>query len=521
MILRIRAATRANIRTCIIVIASALLSGCVFFPLPDLDDRAPSSAFPTSLETDLGRLSVSLAIHGDDKTGVLALHDGSDAIDARLYLASKAQHSIDVQYYIWHDDTSDRILLKALYDASRRGVRVRLLLDDNGISGLDPVLAALNALPNFEVRIFNPSRIRSPKLAGYIIDLLRMNRRMHNKSFIVDGTAAIIGGRNVGDEYFQVGDVNFFQDLDVLAIGRIVPDTSRQFDLYWNSQSAYTIGLLVRTPTQALDDFFSDAKEAKATPDGRALNKKVVTETNILTDAATRLDWVRVTLVNDDPVKALGKARDDQLMIHRLGPVFGDINENFDIITPYFVPGDDGVKYFGDLARHGVKVRVLTNALKTTDVAMVHSGYAKYRRGLLKAGVTLYEFKASEGTYSRAKGMSLMGSSDTSLHAKTFSIDKTRLFIGSFNFDPRSAYLNCEMGFLIESPRMAKLVSDNFDTNIPLSSYQPVLTRNGKLVWHEAHPDKSVTIFDEEPDSTAFERALISFFGWLPVEWLL
>tara|TARA_R110002124_G_scaffold51746_1_gene149369 strand:- start:2557 stop:4113 length:1557 start_codon:yes stop_codon:yes gene_type:complete len=518
MVLRIRTAVRA----CVIVVTSALLSGCVFFPLPDLDDRAPSQAFPTSSETDLGRLSVSLAIHGDDKTGILPLRDGSDAIDARLYLASKAQHSIDAQYYIWHDDTSGHLLLKSLYDASRRGVRVRLLLDDNGIFGLDPVLAALNTLPNFEVRIFNPSRIRSPKIAGYIIDLPRMNRRMHNKSFIVDGTAAIIGGRNVGDEYFQVGDdADFFQDLDVLAIGKVVPDTSRQFDLYWNSQSAYTIGLLVETPDRALSDFFADAKEAKATPDGQDLTKKVVTEKNILTDAATRFEWVRVTLVNDDPVKALGEARDDQLMVHRLGPVFGDIDTNFDIVTAYFVPGNDGVRYFGNLARRGVKVRVLTNALKTTDVALVHAGYAKYRRDLLKAGVTLYEFKAVEGASSRAKGMSLMGSSGTSLHAKTFSIDKTRMFIGSFNFDPRSAYLNCEMGFLIESPRMAKMVSDNFDTTIPLSSYQPVLTREGDLVWREAHPDKSVTTFEEEPDSTAFERALITFFGWLPVEWLL
>jgi putative cardiolipin synthase len=514
--------TRATICACVIIVTSTLLSGCVFFPLPDLDDRAPSHAFPISPETDLGRLSVSLAIHGDDKTGLIPLRNGSDAIDARLYLASKAQRSIDVQYYIWNDDTSGHLLLKALYDAARRGVRVRLLLDDNGIFGLDPMLASLNALPNFEVRIFNPSRIRSPKLAGYIIDLLRMNRRMHNKSFIVDGTAAIIGGRNIGDEYFQVGDeVDFFQDLDVLAIGKVVPDTSRHFDLYWNSPSAYTIGLMVKPQDHALDGFLDEAQDAKDTPDGQSLNEKVVTETNILTDVATRLEWVRVTLVNDDPAKALGKARTDQLMVNRLGPVFGDIDENFDIITAYFVPGDDGVKYFGDLAQHGVNVRVLTNALKSTDVAMVHAGYAKYRRRLLKAGVELYEYKPTEGARSRAKGMTLMGSSGTSLHAKTFSIDKSRLFIGSFNFDPRSAYLNCEMGFLIESPRMAKLVSDNFDTTIPLASYQPVLTPKDKIIWREAHEDKSVTTYDKEPNSTVLDRALVTIFGWLPVEWLL
>ena len=206
----------------------------LLFPLPDISVRESSAALPASPETQLGATFIADTALHPGLSGVIPLQGGHDALASRIELAAVAEQSLNVQYYIWQDDTSGIILLDALHEAARRGVRVRLLLDDNGVSGLDSVIAALNAQPNFDVRLFNPSTVRSPKLLGYAFDFFRMNRRMHNKSFIVDGAIAIVGGRNIGDEYFQVGDDDFYLDMDVLTTGAVVPETADMFDAYWN-----------------------------------------------------------------------------------------------------------------------------------------------------------------------------------------------------------------------------------------------------------------------------------------------
>ncbi|WP_312530464.1 phospholipase D-like domain-containing protein, partial [Paracoccus sp. (in: a-proteobacteria)] len=229
----------------VLVAAIAILAGRWLYPLPDISGRATDLSLPFDPATPLARRAVDeMGGHGSE-SGVIPLAGGHDALGSRLALAVNAERSIDAQYYIWHDDTSGRLLLKALYDAAQRGVQVRLLLDDNGVPGLDDVMAALNAQDNFEIRLFNPSTIRKPKLAGYALDFMRMNRRMHNKSFIVDGVAAIIGGRNIGDEYFQVGDENYYLDMDVLAFGQVVGQTAAIFDDYWNSASVFAVDQII------------------------------------------------------------------------------------------------------------------------------------------------------------------------------------------------------------------------------------------------------------------------------------
>ncbi|MBY5998488.1 MULTISPECIES: phospholipase D family protein [Alphaproteobacteria] len=492
----------------------------LLFPLPDISNRAPEKTIAVDPATPLGRLMAQGASSHPGKTGVLPLADGKDALASRLALIERAEVSIDAQYYIWHDDTSGILLLAALKEAADRGVRVRLLLDDNGVPGLDGYMAALNTLPNFDIRLFNPSTVRRPKLFGYTFDFFRMNRRMHNKALIADGAAAIIGGRNIGDEYFQIGDA-FYVDMDVLATGHVLPQTAAVFDQYWNSASVFGVETVINGSGD-MAGFETRVAEVEGSEEARAVLAELESSAARYAGGGEALEWTNVQLVADDPVKGQGIATRDQLMIMRLGALLGETRERLDLISAYFVPGKIGAAYFGDLARTDRQVNILTNALNTTDVLLVHSGYAKYRRELLEAGVNLYELKLRGGvTPESAIQLKPLGLSGASLHAKTFSMDGERIFIGSFNFDPRSAMLNCEMGFLIDSPSMAQQVSAGFDGPLDLVSYQPELTPENKMIWVEEKRQGDPVIYQEEPGATWFQQIATVVIGWLPVEWLL
>ncbi len=497
-----------------------IVSARLLLPLPDLQARTPSTAIPLSKETAWGRgLAASVRDH-PEKSGVLPLATGHEALASRLLLTAQAERSLDVQYYIWHDDVSGRLLLRALADAARRGVRVRLLLDDNGVSGMDATLAALNAQDDFEVRLFNPSRVRRLKLAGFVFDFFRMNRRMHNKAFIVDGAAAIIGGRNVGDEYFSIGEQNYFLDLDVLAAGTVVPETAANFDRYWNSQSAYPIDAVAPSADRRLPDWLT---EGGTSPEAEWLKRMPELEESVagrLNSGDITLEWTDVRLFSDPPSKGLGRAKPGELMISQLGSALGPVRKRLDVISAYFVPGKGGMDYFKSIRNSGTAVTILTNALKSTDVAMVHAGYSKYRRRLLKAGIALYELKPRPGLPDGASELSATGSSGSSLHAKTLSVDGQRVFVGSFNFDPRSVHLNCEMGFLIESASMARRIHEAFTRDLAHSAYRVEL-QNGELRWIETGPDGTTTALDTEPGASLTDRIMVTVFGWLPIEWLL
>ncbi len=497
-----------------------IVSARLLLPLPDLQARTPSTAIPLSKETAWGRgLAASVRDH-PEKSGVLPLATGHEALASRLLLTAQAERSLDVQYYIWHDDVSGRLLLRALADAARRGVRVRLLLDDNGVSGMDATLAALNTQDDFEVRLFNPSRVRRLKLAGFVFDFFRMNRRMHNKAFIVDGAAAIIGGRNVGDEYFSIGEQNYFLDLDVLAAGTVVPETAANFDRYWNSQSAYPIDAVAPSADRRLPDWLT---EGGTSPEAEWLKRMPELEESVagrLNSGDITLEWTDVRLFSDPPSKGLGRAKPGELMISQLGSALGPVRKRLDVISAYFVPGKGGMDYFKSIRNSGTAVTILTNALKSTDVAMVHAGYSKYRRRLLKAGIALYELKPRPGLPDGASELSATGSSGSSLHAKTLSVDGQRVFVGSFNFDPRSVHLNCEMGFLIESASMARRIHEAFTRDLAHSAYRVEL-QNGELRWIETGPDGTTTALDTEPGASLTDRIMVTVFGWLPIEWLL
>lgn len=503
----------------ILAVTVAIIAARVLFRLPDISQRLPQAALPADPAALLpARAAEQMAAH-PGLSGVVPLVSGHDAFASRLALARMAERSIDAQYYIWHNDTSGQILLKTLYDAAQRGVRVRLLLDDNGVA-MDETLAALNAQENVEIRLFNPSTVRTPKLAGYAFDFMRMNRRMHNKSYIVDGAVAIIGGRNIGDEYFQVGDENYFLDLDVLSVGNVVAETAEVFDRYWNSASVFGVEQIIRGKGN-LSAFLTQASATESSDRARKLAVQLETSAVRFRDGAVQPEFTQVELVADDPAKGLGKASRDRLMVTQLSKIIGGVNQQLELVSAYFVPGREGASFFESLAKQGKSIRVLTNAMNTTDVLVVHAGYAKYRRELLQAGVELFELKLRAGQPTGRKELKPLGLSGAALHAKTFAIDDKRVFIGSFNFDPRSAHLNCEMGFLIDSPTLAADTRQLFDGPLEYAAYRPTLTPKGKMVWNEAFEDGHTEVHQQEPCAGWVKRIVLTVAGWLPIEWML
>lgn len=510
------------LRIGIIMLFSSALLGCA---LPSLEGRQVSQALTTydGQDTRLGRSMAPLLERNQGLSGVATLEDSMDAFAARMLLIASAQRSLDLQYYIWRDDITGNLLLHALHEAAKRNVRVRLLIDDNGTSGLDAKLAALHALPGVEVRLFNPFPFRTFKQLGFITDFSRLNRRMHNKSLTVDGQLTIVGGRNIGDEYFGATQGVVFADLDVLAAGTVVDEVARDFDRYWNSDSAYPADLLIRTPkAQTTQRLLQTEASTVDLPSAQAYVQAVANSRFIekLLQGELNFHWVPVRMVSDDPAKVLGEAREIDYLTSRLQAVLDTPLESVDLVSPYFVPTSEGVDVFAKLVGDGVRVRVLTNSLAATDVLAVHAGYAKYRVPLLQSGVALYELRA-DGNRKRPKEKAgPFGSSGSSLHAKTFAVDGQRVFVGSFNFDPRSARLNTELGFVIESALMAQTISAAFDQGLREYAYELELADHNRLVWL-AVDDMGSHRYDSEPGLSIWKRLYLGFLSLLPIEPLL
>ncbi|HSH84983.1 MAG TPA: phospholipase D family protein [Guyparkeria sp.] len=514
------ASARLGFHRAVTVLAVGLLHGC--FQLPSLDGRSSSMLLQDTSDTQLGKAALPMTQAHPGKSGVFALSDGRDAFAARVLLADASERSLDIQYYIWNGDKTGTLLFGAVRRAADRGVRVRLLLDDNGTAGLDTVLAALDAHPNIEVRLFNPFMHRRWRALSFLIDFCRLNRRMHNKSFIADNQATIIGGRNVGDEYFDAGQGVSFVDLDVLAIGPVVNDVSKDFDRYWNSDSSYPAELVLpRVSQAAIAEVTAAAARVEKDPAAIAYMQAIAHSQYVRQVLARQLpfEWATVQMVSDDPAKGLGLARDDELMWTRLKQLLQTPQYELELISPYFVPGTEGVEYFSALARQGIKVTILTNSLAATDVTAVHAGYAKRRKPMLEAGVEMFEMEP-EFSPAPTKGHGPLGSSSASLHAKTFSIDRSRVFVGSFNFDPRSQRLNTELGFVIDSPAMAVAIADTFATIIPERAYRVRMNDAGALQWVEQRNGKEM-VYDQEPRTGFWLRAFVGVLSALPIEWML
>jgi cardiolipin synthase C len=505
------------------LIAVMLVILRLLHPLPDAATRTESTAEPASRATSLGAAVIADAAKHPGTSGILPLGSGLDAFAARAVLAMAAERTIDAQYYIWQDDLTGLRLLSELQAAAERGVRVRLLVDDNGTPALDQEMAALDALPTAEVRYFNPFMMRSPRLLNYAFDFFRLNRRMHNKSFTVDGAVTILGGRNIGDVYFETGAGHLYFDLDVLAFGPAASEVGADFDLYWNSPTAIPAGLLITPEPGAELRLVARDARASASPQGVAYARAIADSGIVrgIKDHLLPFEWVPAKLFSDDPAKAEGRVDTGNLMIEKLIAEIGKPSTSVDLVSAYFIPGTAGTVEMAAFAATGVKVRTLTNALEATDVVPVHAGYIGYREALIDAGIEVYELRAEGSERKSVNDLGITELSIAALHAKSLSIDRKRAFIGSFNFDPRSEQLNCEMGLLIDSPAIAGGMSRWLDDNLPRVAWRVTRASEGNLLWTTKDADSNPVTATTEPNATMPLRILIQIIGWLPVEWLL
>jgi len=492
------------------------------FTLPSIENRLDSHVLTAPNTSPWAQYINKLAQQHPKQSGIKPLASGLDAFIMRLLLIEKAQVSIDAQYYIWHNDLTGLWLLQALQKAADRGVRVRLLLDDNGIDGLDAIIHQLNQHELIDIRLYNPFVVRQLKLINFSWDFFRLNHRMHNKAMIVDGLAAIVGGRNIGDEYFDTGLNRHYNDLDVLAIGQVIPDIAANFDLFYNSQLAIPADQIIK-PNRTSSDFLGQVlKPLKKSQQFHAYQQAIIDSD--LAQAIPNHDivttWSDVTLISDHPQKSLGVNRKDVLMVTRLSEILESPQTKVDIVTPYFVLAKS-VNLFANLTARGVKVRILTNSFEANDVIPVHAGYAKYRKPLLKAGVQLYELKVNHAIEENKADLGFMGSSGASLHAKTFAVDERLVFVGSFNFDPRSARLNTEMGVVIDNPRLAQNIHKHFQQDLQRQAYRLELDQDGNIIWLEYQSPDDNKIYHEDPNSTALHRMMLTLIGWLPIQKLL
>ena len=471
-------------------------------------------ATPTANTTPLDNAFEAAESRHPGQSAFRLLIEGTEAFVARMQSARMAVRSVDVQTYIWHADLTGKFLAHQLLESADRGVRVRLLLDDMDARAKSAHFAALSAHSNIEVRVFNPFASRKGTLnlvSEGARNFKRINRRMHNKTWIADNRFAIVGGRNLGDEYFGASDEVNFVDLDFGMIGPVVRDASASFDRYWNSPFAYPLELLDASAADAgslekLRNYLGrHASESKDSHYARALREDPAIQR--LASGESPMEWSgNYRFVADDPLKISMEKRD----AHRAAvsavilPVMRDAKTALDVISPYFVPGDKGSTGLVNTARAGSQVRILTNSLAANDVSAVHGGYSRYRKKLLKGGVQLWELKPLAG---EKKDSSMFGSSGASLHTKALSIDQKTLFVGSYNLDPRSTWLNCEQGVLVESPALVTQFRAIFEAQTAGTHAWRVTREAGELRWAD---DQGVT--SKEPQ-TSFAQRMQAWFA--------
>jgi putative cardiolipin synthase len=515
-------------RNSLFLLALVLVSGCA--SLPTGVER------PVSSHTDRAEEPSRLADYATPylrkhpgKSGFWLLGDGMDAYAARILLADAADRTIDVQYYLYHDDITGRLLTDRLLRAADRGVRVRLLLDDMTTKGLDAQLATLDTHPNIAVRIVNPYANRGFRGLEALARFDTVTRRMHNKSFSVDDTMTIVGGRNVGDEYYGVDENVNFGDLDVLATGPVAGKVGEQFDLYWNSTLAYPIPSLAGS-TGELSALRRDLGNHAETQRDSAYAQRARSLDLVQDFVAGTLpfQWGHALVFYDLPEKLVTDPEDrsTHMAPEVLSITLGALERELLLFSPYFVPGEHGVIMLTDLEKRGVQVRILTNSLASTDVGVVHAGYAKYRKPLLRGGVEIYEFKPGAETSREGKLDKLGGSSGASLHAKTSVYDRNALFVGSANLDPRSGKLNTELGILFQSEPLAQDLADWFEENRAQIAYRVSLDRShcadqqqcdGRLQWTDEQGSRNV-VYVKDPETGALTRFFVSLISLLPIE---
>ena len=523
-----------------LVLSLCILTGCASLPVNY--PRTLTTALVHPEETRLWKtIEPQLDTHPGDSAFYL-LPSGVDALVARIVLINAAERTLDLQYYIFHGDVTPKLVVDRLLAAADRGVRIRLLVDDWTIRGKDPVLALINAHPNIEVRVFNPvAGSRSSFLSRpfhYLFGAERIKNRMHNKAFIVDNIVAIVGGRNIGDEYFHAQpDINF-EDLDIMAIGPITREVSVGFDEYWNHELAIPIRAFVSQDPAAEDvqkgrQMLDQHREAmKTTEYGRRLM-----ESDLLKRLGTgRLPvvWAQGEVLYDRPERVNASASPNAS--NSIGPRLREIIEGAQnealLISPYFVPREGGVNMFARMRDRGVAVKILTNSLASNDVPVAHGGYARYRKDLLRLGVDLFELKPVPGQREEKDHTQVGGSSGAALHAKTFILDRKVLFVGTLNLDPRSVWSDTQNGIAVWSGDLAGQAARVFEECTTMDRAFRVTLKTGsteandalsegtQLEWVTEEEGKEVR-YSHEPETSLWRRISLKWLSLFAPEKML
>lgn len=450
-------------------------------------------------------------------SGYRLIASGADALLLRHELTDMAKHTIDIQYYIWHDDEAGIAMLKKLWQSANRGVVVRLLLDDfRSTPALDQLLLDFDAHPNIAVRLANPMVYRRFKRLNFLTLPVHANTRMHNKSMTFDRQISIIGGRNIGNEYLNSHKKNNFADLDVLLVGKTVADIHDSFEHYWHAATAFDVKTLVRPNKHKPSFEWTDQ-------DTNQYQQGIFDHTANLSPKTGQLPlrWRMIKFFADDPTKLSNHADGQGLMVEQLREYIGQPKHHLSIISSYFVPTKQGVQMLASLVKQGVKVSILTNAYSATDVHSVHSGYGHWRKALLMAGVQLYESKPDAINPTPPTPPTTM-----SLHAKAFAVDTQQVFIGSYNIDPRSANTNSELGVVIDDDALATHFHhalNNLDTPNPTLLYQAYkveLDDKGRLQWRTFENGQEI-IHHKEPNMTWLQKSNVALLSILPIDGLL
>ncbi len=475
------------------------LGGCAQRSVHD----EPSQALPAA-QSSFGRSIQALAQAHEGRSGFRLLANSGEAFSARAELIRMARTSLDLQYYIVHDGLSTRTLVEELLKAADRGVRVRILLDDTTTDGQDQTIATLAAHPQIQIRLFNPQELGREtgvtRSVGRLMNLSRQHRRMHNKLWLADNSVGIVGGRNLGDEYFDAEPNLNFTDVDLLGAGPVAEQLGNSFDQYWNSRLSKPIDDFMYFLPSHHDLSKARRSLAKSLEQSHKQHKQLYerlmtyqTEPR-LQGWLQQLTWAHSQVLWDAPTKVLSRGEPDPhlLLTTQLRPELAGIKQELMLVSAYFVPGEEGQAYLTGRADAGVAVSLLTNSLEATDVPAVHGGYAPYRQALLEHGVKLFEMRRQPGDPSAmgrrqsplfASPPLVSSGSDSSLHSKAMIFDRQKMFVGSFNFDPRSVLWNTEIGILVDSPPLAEQLRGlTLEGMSPERSYQ-VRQEDGQLVW--------------------------------------
>lgn len=518
------------------LLIGAMMVACSTLPPGHDYPRIDSRALAHPEHTSLGEMVELAAGQNPGKSGFRLLSFGVDAYLTRMQMIHAAERSLDLQYSIFRGDDTGRLMTQAALRAADRGVRVRILMDDGERITGDDQISPLTAHRSIEIRFYNPFAYRGTShfLRGieYIFNQSRLDYRMHNKLMVVDNAVALIGGRNIGDQYFQIDADEQYADNDVFVVGPIVKGLSASFDEFWNHPLSIPKEALSasKSSRRALTEHrqLTIDEPPQADADGTDLIGRVNSGEPFAGMISGRLPlvWAPAKIISDSPDK---KSVTDGSMVGRLmhRPVANatlDAQSEVLMITPYLIPGDEGLELFRDLRRRGVRVRILTNSLTSSTIVLAHSGYIGYRVPLLEEGVELFEIRAELGNTRGSGQTAAMSRHGTySLHAKVFVFDRQRIFVGSMNFDQRSMHLNTEIGLLIDSPELARELARRFEAMVqPANAYQVLLqpgnSENGQhLIWRTLEDDRMVDLL-EEPARSTEQTSLVRILSLLPLD---